>query len=175
MHSEGATSSFLNQEEQASEEIACPTQQGTQYLDLYEKLRPQTSIANSPYTSAAHLLDLAHLTLQEALLAKALTLLKQLRSDYATIPLVDAFNWSEVFSSVREFSRFENVTWKRQTFFIVVFRSRLPSTTDRSHLSKLDQTSHIEAGRSGGLLKYWFGEPDALGRNLATCETVLLR
>ena len=41
---------------------------------------------------------------------------------------------------------------------------------DREKLFVLDKNSHAEAVRSGGLLKYWYGEPDAEGANLATCK-----
>lgn len=59
---------------------------------------------------------------------------------------------------------------------IVVFRSQVPPTTSRHALGELDQRSHAEAMKSGGLLKYWFGMPDADGRNLATCTlTFFLR
>lgn len=55
---------------------------------------------------------------------------------------------------------------------IVVFRSQVPPTTSRHALRDLDQESHAEAMKSGGLLKYWFGMPDADGRNLATCKLI---
>lgn len=60
--------------------------------------------------------------------------------------------------------------WEEQNFYVVVFRSQVPPTTDRSHLGTLDERSHVEAMEGGGLLKYWFGTPDATGRNLATCK-----
>ena len=55
-------------------------------------------------------------------------------------------------------------------FYIVVFRSQLQQSTDRLELGAMDERSHAEANKSGGLLKYWFGSADAEGRNLATCK-----
>ena len=64
----------------------------------------------------------------------------------------------------------EDHQWPHQSFYIVVFRSRIPPTTSRLQLGELDERAHAEAMQSGGLLKYWFGVPDGEGRNLATCK-----
>ncbi|KAL8712203.1 MAG: hypothetical protein Q9225_006993 [Loekoesia sp. 1 TL-2023] len=123
----------------------------------------------SPYTSRPHLLDLTALNQSQTFLAKALTLLSPVTHAYATVPYIEAFNWHTVFSCLAAAVKSQGLEWKRQSFYIVVFRSQIPPSTDRSHLAELDKQAHAEAMESGGLLKYWFGTPDADGRNLATC------
>ena len=123
----------------------------------------------SPYTTLPHLLDLRTLKEPQKLLAKSLTVLHSTREDYATAPYHQSFNWDAVIDQLRSLLDSSNYQWNRQHFYIVVFRSQIPPTTDRTHLIELDQRSHAEATRSGGLLKYWFGLPDGNGRNLATC------
>ena len=127
----------------------------------------------SPYTTALHLLDLGTISEPNRLLAKALTLFKQVRHDYATAPYAESFNWAHVIGFLRTLVEAEcTYDWEQQSFYIIVFRSQLPPATDRTHLAKLDRLSHAEAMESGGLLKYWFGVPDANGRNLATCQSI---
>ena len=130
------------------------------------------SIVVSPYTTPAHLLDLSTVSRPNQLLAKALSLMQPTRDDYATAPYKQSFNWSAVIYRLRHLLKHEtDFQWTRQEkFYVIVFRSRLPLSTDRVHLGALDQVAHAEATASGGLLKYWFGVPDADGRNLATCK-----
>ena len=124
----------------------------------------------SPYTTSPHLLDLSTISKPNQLLAMALTSLRPSCDDYATRPYIDAFNWPTVIESLKSLVGGETgYHWLEQAFYVVIFRSRIPPETDRSHLGSLDQASHLDAMQSGGLLKYWFGEPDAVGRNLATC------
>ncbi|KAH0544961.1 hypothetical protein FGG08_000887 [Glutinoglossum americanum] len=124
----------------------------------------------SPYTERAHLLDLNTLDKPDQLLAKALTVMKPIRNDYATAPYIEAFNWDRVIETLRDLAAVEEHDWQHRPFYIVVFRSQSPPTTDRSYLGLLDESSHKEAVESGGLLKYWYGVPDPVnGRNLATC------
>ncbi|KAL8933986.1 MAG: hypothetical protein Q9216_006126 [Gyalolechia sp. 2 TL-2023] len=123
----------------------------------------------SPYTSRPHLLDLSALTQSQVLLAKALTLLTPTTPAYATSPYIDSFNWDAVVTYLAAATKSETFHWTEQYFYIVVFRSQIPPSTDRSHLAELDKAAHIEAMKSGGLLKYWFGTPDVDGRNVATC------
>ncbi|KAF6236801.1 hypothetical protein HO173_005092 [Letharia columbiana] len=123
----------------------------------------------SPYTTLQHLLDLRTLEESQRLLARALTVLQSVRGDYATAPYHQSFNWEAVMDRLKSLLELSQYQWKRQHFYIVVFRSQVPPTTDRTHLGALDQKSHMEATKSGGLLKYWFGLPDENGRNLATC------
>ncbi|KAL2043595.1 hypothetical protein N7G274_003902 [Stereocaulon virgatum] len=123
----------------------------------------------SPYTSQPHLLDLRSYQEPQRLLARALTVLEPVRVDYATAQYDRSFNWNAVVDRLRFLSKRAGHAWTRQDFYIVVFRSQVIPTTDRVELGGLDQNSHAEANRSGGLLKYWFGMPDENGRNLATC------
>ncbi|MCJ1364088.1 hypothetical protein MMC16_003197 [Acarospora aff. strigata] len=96
--------------------------------------------------------------------------MKPVRADYATAPYAQAFNWNTVMDVLQALVGEENYEWEDRSFYVVVFKSRVPPTTDKSHLGRLDERSHEEAMESGGLLKYWFGtaDPDT-GRNLATC------
>lgn len=128
----------------------------------------------SPYTSRPHLLDLTALNQCQTLLAKALTLLSPVTHAYATVSYIDAFNWHAVLSHLAAAVKSERLEWKEQFFYIVVFRSQIPPSTDRSHLAELDKEAHVEAMETGGLFKYWFGTPDADGRNLATCKDLCL-
>ena len=123
----------------------------------------------SPYAFQPHLLDLRTLEDPQSLLARALTVLKPLRTDYATAPYHESFNWASVIDHLRYLNEEAGHSWSRQHFYIVVFRSQVPPTTDRVELGELDEKAHVEATQSGGLLKYWFGSPDENGRNLATC------
>ncbi|KAB8291134.1 hypothetical protein EYC80_009822 [Monilinia laxa] len=125
----------------------------------------------SPYDEKPHLLDLETLDKPNQLLARALLGLKCLREDYATAPYVETFNWQAIIDSLRELAKTSNYTWKEEYFYIVVFRSQVPPETvaHYSDLGLLDKAAHAEATESGGFLKYWFGEPDQNGRNLATC------
>ena len=134
-----------------------------------QRADPGSHLVVSPYTSFPHLLDLRPLKEPQRLLANALTILQSTRPDYALAPYHQSFNWDAVTHRLKSLLELSTHQWQRQHFYIVVFRSQIPPTTDRTHLGMLDQRSHIEATKSGGLLKYWFGLPDENGRNLATC------
>jgi hypothetical protein len=109
----------------------------------------------SPYTSESHLFNLSSVSKSNQILAKALTVLKPTREDYATAPYKESFNWDYVLDVVRKLSKAEHFAWihEPETFYIVVFRSQVPPTTDRSHLAALDEKAHEEAMETGGLLK----------------------
>lgn len=124
----------------------------------------------SPYMAPSHLLNLATLTEPQRLLAKALTMMTPIRSDYATASYQKSFNWREVIYTLKDLIITTGLQWVQQSYYVVVFRSQVLASTDRTHLAALDERSHAEAMRSGGLLKYWFGIPDGDYRNLATCE-----
>ena len=127
----------------------------------------------SPYEESSHLLALSSVSPECQLLARALTVMRSVRSDYATAPYTDAFNWADVYERLQTLVRADGLEWTSQRrFYIVVFRSQIPPSTSRGHLGVLDQRSHAEAMDSGGLLKYWFGKPDEEGRNLATCKSM---
>ncbi|KAL9077843.1 MAG: hypothetical protein Q9157_003244 [Trypethelium eluteriae] len=123
----------------------------------------------SPYADYQNFLDLRGLSTPNRLLALALTFLEPIRSDYATAPYLESFNWHIVFHMLRQMRRDANFEWQEQEFYVVIFRSKLKQDVDRKRLGELDQHSHAEACASGGLLKYWFGKTDGRNRNLATC------
>lgn len=124
----------------------------------------------SPYAFGSHLLRLDTVSKPNQLLAKALTQMRAVRADYATAAYIESFNWSTIVDHLRNLSEKAAYDWQPEVFYIVVFRSRVNATTDRSDLGLMDADAHEEAMVSGGLLKYWFGVPDANRRNLATCK-----
>ena len=129
----------------------------------------------SPYTAPQHLLDLRKLDDPGSiLLALALTVLNPTRPDYARADFIDSFNLDECITVLRSLSIAVQYHWREQSFYIVTFRSRrkrafMEGKNTGSDISALDQGAHAEAIQSGGLLKYWFGEVDEEGNNLATC------
>lgn len=127
----------------------------------------------SPYNEPGHLLDMRTLDTPCQIFAKALSILKPIRDDYATASYIDSFNWQSVINLLRELSAAENFEWKEQSFYVVVFQSHLNADADMSLLHDLDYYSHEEATTSGGLLKYWFGSTNENHRNLATCNYFL--
>ncbi|QGA15481.1 hypothetical protein EYB26_003139 [Talaromyces marneffei] len=123
----------------------------------------------SPYNDPGNLLDLKSLETPYQLLAKALTIFKPIRDDYAVAPYIESFNWQAVVDFLRDLSIAEGYQWKRQRFYVVTFRSTLKPVIDNQRLHDLDYHSHQEAMASGGLLKYWFGAKNEKHQNLATC------
>jgi hypothetical protein len=70
-----------------------------------------------------------------------------------------------------------NFIWTRKTYFIVAYYSRLRAGLDQSHyraLAELDERAFCEGMQSKALIKYWYGNPDSVGRNLATCKSIML-
>lgn len=110
-------------------------------------------LVNSPYTDQEHLLDLRTLDAENALLARALVRMTNLRPDYATAPYVETFNWDEIMDELRRIVRQHGHEWKETSFYIVAFRSRIPPTTVYEELGTLDKVAHAEATASGGFLK----------------------
>lgn len=126
----------------------------------------------SPYSDRSHLLDLTTLAKPLQLFAEALTAMRWIKREFATAPYDKAFNWDsivDVFSRTIKAEQTESMPEKLD-FYVIVFRSKVNQHADRQLLGELDKAAHLEAVESGGLLKYWFGEPDEAGRNLATCE-----
>lgn len=127
----------------------------------------------SPYSDLTHHLDLATLDKPLQLFAKALTNMRCITQDYATAPYPQAFNWDSI---VDVFSRSmlaeqPDAAPDDLDLYVIVFRSRVNKSADIELLGQLDKAAHLEAVDGGGLLKYWFGTPNDLGRNLATCES----
>jgi hypothetical protein len=127
-------------------------------------------IISSPYNDSDHLLALDTLSLQDKILALALTSMRPILEDYATADYELSFNWTEIFRTARALASSVNHPWTKQEFYVVIFRSQLKDGCDKQLLHDLDKHSHREATVSGGLLKYWFGSCNADRRNLATCK-----
>jgi len=127
-------------------------------------------LISSTYNSSSHLLDLSRVDTQSRLMALALTYMKPVRTDYATASYTESFNWDQVFQVLRRLVTAERHEWKKQDFYVVIFRSKLKENINRDRLGELDDHSHEEATASGGLLKYWFGSTNEERRNLATCK-----
>jgi hypothetical protein len=130
-------------------------------------------LASSPYLESGHLLDLNTVDTQSRLLAMALTNLHTKCPDYATVKYEDSLDLEEVLAELKALARSSDIRWIEQDFYVVEFRSKLKPQIDNALLFTLDKESHREANTSGGLLKYWYGEPDLERRNLATCESIL--
>ncbi|KAF4555578.1 Hypothetical protein D9617_2g055400 [Elsinoe fawcettii] len=128
-----------------------------------------THLITSPYPDFANQTRLTDLSLSCRLLSFALTNVASTKSDYATAPYMDSFNWDVCFAELRRLCAQTGLRWRRQEFYVVIFRSKLKPDANRTRLGELDQHSHAEACQSGGLLKYWFGDCDEEMRNLATC------
>ncbi|EGY16648.1 hypothetical protein VD0002_g9488 [Verticillium dahliae] len=126
-------------------------------------------LVHSPYTERDHQLDLHTLDHENALLARAMTKMECTRTDYATAPYTESFNWQDVHDELRRLVKESGKPFKETSFYVVVFLSQIPPTTVYADLGALDKEAHREANEFGGFLKYWFGAPDAEGRNLATC------
>lgn len=114
---------------------------------------PSSHLVISPYTDAPHLLKLDTVGIQEQLLAHALAGMKSVIEDYALAPYTSIFNWAEIVEDLRRRAEAIGHIWKEQIFYIVVFRSQIPPTTDYSNLGDLDKAAHAEAVQSGGFLK----------------------
>lgn len=128
-------------------------------------------LAVSPYLEREHQLDLRTIDTPYRLLALALTKLEKATDDYAIVKYEDAFKWSDLMNHLKDLADGEDYKWKRQQFYVVEFRSKLKKDIDNDLLFRLDKKSHEEATAAGGLLKYWYGEPDSDRRNLATCKS----
>ncbi|KAL8677078.1 MAG: hypothetical protein Q9186_006458 [Xanthomendoza sp. 1 TL-2023] len=99
----------------------------------------------SPYTSRAHLLDLNLLNHAQILLAKALTILSPSTHAYATSSYINSFNWDAVFRLLAAKVKADGFAWREQFFYVIIFRSQVPASTDRGDLAALDVKAHAEA------------------------------
>ena len=124
----------------------------------------------APYPEREHLLDLDSLDMPNRLFAIALSELEPATGQYSTVKYEEALDWNSLMSTLEMLAARGGYRWTRHDFYVVEFRSRLKETIDADLLFTLDKESHIEATQSGGLLKYWYGVPNANRRNLATCK-----
>lgn len=114
---------------------------------------PSRYLVASPYADAGHLLDLDTLDKESELLARALTHMANTRSDYAIAGYVESFNWEDVLAELKLLVEEDGHQWRAVDFYIVAFRSQIPPTTVYADLGVLDAAAHLEAVKSGGLLK----------------------
>lgn len=143
---------------------------------------PRRHVVASPYTEAAHLLDLDTLDAENQMLAEALLDLRCLRDDYATAAYLETFNWEEVVGRVRELAAARKHCWRETSWYIVAFRSRYIEGIDYGHLGDLDKAAHAEATASGGFLKcvalpsrgYVFLTPNSVTHSLSHCPSLAL-
>ncbi|KAJ5135859.1 uncharacterized protein N7515_005137 [Penicillium bovifimosum] len=117
----------------------------------YSDAETDVRLIASPYNDIPHLLNIAALETQDRLFALALAYLKPIRDDYATAEYTESFNWTEVFDLLKAFSQAEDHTWTSQSYYVVIFRSKLLPDIDSDRLYELDAHSHQEAIASGGI------------------------
>jgi hypothetical protein len=110
--------------------------------------------ANTPWTVTGATADDEHVALRNALLD-----LTPARPDYASAPILDAFNWSEAVANAPPGS-----------WYLVSFRSVLVREADAEALHIHDRAALGEAlAHAPGLLVYFAGGFDAEGRSLSFC------
>ncbi|KAI5067600.1 hypothetical protein GOP47_0018128 [Adiantum capillus-veneris] len=71
-----------------------------------------------------------------------------------TAPLFLCFNWNEVFEKY-------GFTDQTSSFHVVAFRSVRKRDTDENALTRINNVALEEARKSGGLVRYWAGRPNA--------------
>lgn len=144
-----------------------------QTYDDYPSKKHQNSrfLQVSFYEEIEHQLDLYSVDLPDRLFAQAMTKLESATPKYAIIRYAEALNWPTVFAELRSLAAAESFEFPQSEFYVVEFRSKLKEKFNYNRLFSLDKHSHREATAAGGLLKYWFGVPDAERRNLATCKS----
>lgn len=143
--------------------------------DIFSFAKPPENhdlLQASPYSDREHLLDLTTLSEPLQLFAEALTAMRWITPEFVTAPYHQAFNWDSITDIFSRAMRAERPGEKLESlhFYVIVFRSRVNKHADRQLLGELDKAAHLEAVEGGGLLKYWFGTPNEVGRNLATCK-----
>ncbi|KAI9006154.1 hypothetical protein BC832DRAFT_471359 [Gaertneriomyces semiglobifer] len=104
---------------------------------------------------------LLEITPTDLILAETLRDLRELVPDYRTAPIATAFNWSELWQLL---PRSASKRW-----YLVVFRSVRKATANSSALYDADHLAHEEAKKSGGILKYWYGDLNDQRECLAMC------
>lgn len=129
----------------------------------------------SPYEEEQYRVDTCNIQLCHRPVVDALAALRP-KNKYAALPYLGAFGWQEVMDRLRDNLEKKEQEWGGTEVYIIAFRSKRREVNNDGHtrlLEGLDRASVLEAVQSGGLLKYWFGTPDAAGYNLATCKSCL--
>jgi hypothetical protein len=88
----------------------------------------------------------------------AFALLKPITPDYPTLPIAEAFNWSDALSSL------ESGEW-----YLVVFRSIRKEFANTQMLTEYDDRAHREALEGEGLLFYFQGQLNGRRECLSFC------
>lgn len=88
----------------------------------------------------------------------ALDALAPVSSDYATMPVADAFDWTAAGEALGE-----------GEWYMVVFRSVRRAAADEAMLTAYDDRAHAEASRSDGFVHYFKGPLAADGTCLSFC------
>lgn len=138
---------------------------------------PDSHFAISEYNwEEEHFIELGRLPIGDRLMAKALSSFRNTRPDYANpeVPYESSFSLEDVVTSLRQLVKDEpGFQWRRQKYYVVAYYSTLRADLkpeDYQKLAELDEAAFREALPSKALIRYWFGRPDDLGRNLATCK-----
>jgi len=74
-------------------------------------------------------------------------MLAPITAHYATLPILQGFNWTECLSAVEE-----------GQWYLVVFRSVRRATADTALLTEFDDHAYAEALEAGGLVYYFRGQ-----------------
>lgn len=133
-----------------------------------------TTLVSSPYVEQDHLLQLSKLQPEFQATAHALQTLRATSPKYAVEDYISSFNINEIVEQIRAEASQKGYPIPHQ-IYVIAFRSVLKPDirSDPEKINLLyeaDRQSHAEANILGGLLKYWYGEPDQkTGHNLATC------
>jgi hypothetical protein len=88
----------------------------------------------------------------------ALDALAPVSRDYASLPVADAFDWTEAGAALGE-----------GEWYMVVFRSVRRPDADEATLTDYDDRAHVEASRSNGFVHYFKGPLAADGTCLSFC------
>jgi heme-degrading monooxygenase HmoA len=81
-----------------------------------------------------------------------------IRTEYATLPIQDGFDWARCFRSIPDAG-----------LYLVVFRSVRRPSADLGVLKELDDRAYAEAMGAGGLLHYFRGEANERRECLSFC------
>lgn len=88
----------------------------------------------------------------------ALPLLAPVSDDYASLPVAEAFNWSEAAAEL------DAGEW-----YLVAFRSIRKANADEARLNEFDEAAHLEAAAAPGFVHYFKGPAASDGSCLSFC------
>jgi hypothetical protein len=88
----------------------------------------------------------------------ALPALAPVSEAYATLPIADAFNWTDASATLGD-----------GEWYLVAFRSVRKADADEARLTEYDERAHVEAAASAGFVHYYKGPAAADGTCLSFC------